>query len=62
MGHAGMRAALTYQHATSERDREIAAGIDKRIAAAQGKAAKPAKRKRRKKGDDGTAGSLARVG
>jgi hypothetical protein len=65
MGHASMRAALIYQHATSERDREIAAGIDKRIAAAKGKTAKPAKRKRRKKGDDGddgTAGSLARVG
>jgi hypothetical protein len=52
MGHASMRAALIYQHATSERDREIAAGIDKRIAAAQAKTAKPAKRKRRKKGDD----------
>lgn len=57
-----MRAALIYQHATSERDRAIAAGIDKRIEAAQGKTAKPAKRTRRKKGDDGTAGSLARVG
>ena len=62
MGHASLRAALIYQHATSERDREIAAGIDKRIEAAQGKTAKPEKRKRRKKGDDGTAGSLARVG
>jgi hypothetical protein len=26
-----MRAALIYQHATSERDREIAAAIDARI-------------------------------
>jgi integrase len=33
MGHASMRAALIYQHATSERDREIAAGIDRRLAA-----------------------------
>jgi integrase len=33
MGHSSMRAALIYQHATSEPDREIAAGIDKRIAA-----------------------------
>jgi integrase len=33
MGHASMRAALIYQHATSERDREIADGMDKRIAA-----------------------------
>jgi integrase len=31
MGHSSMRAALIYQHATSERDREIAAGIDARI-------------------------------
>jgi integrase len=32
MGHASMRAALIYQHATSERDREIAAAMDRRIA------------------------------
>jgi integrase len=32
MGHSSMRAALIYQHATSERDREIAEGIDRRIA------------------------------
>ncbi|MBM0228456.1 tyrosine-type recombinase/integrase [Micromonospora sicca] len=32
MGHATMRAALIYQHATSERDREIAFAIDRRIA------------------------------
>jgi integrase len=31
MGHASMRAALIYQHATSNRDREIAAAIDERI-------------------------------
>ena len=31
MGHASMRPALIYQHATSERDREIAAAIDARI-------------------------------
>jgi hypothetical protein len=34
MGHASMRAALIYQHATSKRDREIAAAIDERIGAA----------------------------
>jgi integrase len=34
MGHASMRAALIYQHATSERDREIAEGMDRRITAA----------------------------
>ena len=31
MGHASMRAALIYQHATSQRDREIAAALDVRI-------------------------------
>src|SRR5205814_10150301 len=52
MGHATMRAALIYQHATSERDREIADGIDQRIAKAQGKKASPPSkaRKRRRKG------------
>ena len=32
MGHSTVRAAMVYQHATSERDREIAEGMDKRIA------------------------------
>ncbi|WP_446211016.1 hypothetical protein [Micromonospora sp. IBSANI012] len=32
MGHATLRAALIYQHATSERDREIAQAMDRRIA------------------------------
>jgi integrase len=32
MGHGTMRAALIYQHATSERDREIASAMDRRIA------------------------------
>ncbi|GGJ93884.1 putative prophage phiRv2 integrase [Pilimelia anulata] len=36
MGHASMRAALIYQHATRERDAEIARGIDQRIARATG--------------------------
>ena len=36
MGHASMRAALIYQHATSERDQEIAAGMNKRIDKAGG--------------------------
>jgi integrase len=31
MGHGSMRAALIYQHATSERDREIATALDVRI-------------------------------
>jgi integrase len=32
MGHSTVRAALVYQHATSERDREIARSMDRRIA------------------------------
>jgi integrase len=43
MGHASMRAALIYQHATSERDREIADAMDTRIA----KQTRPAKRGKR---------------
>jgi hypothetical protein len=31
MGHGSMCAALIYQHATSERDREIAAALNLRI-------------------------------
>jgi hypothetical protein len=46
MGHSSMRAALIYQHATSERDREIAAEIDRRIAAQR-------KRSRGKRASDG---------
>jgi integrase len=60
MGQSSMRAALIYQHATSERDREIAAGMDRRIT---GQAGRKARRKRRgKKGDDGAAGESVRVG
>jgi hypothetical protein len=62
MGQSSMRAALIYQHATSERDREIADGMDRRIAGETGRKARR-KRSRKKKddGDDGTAGQLARV-
>jgi integrase len=56
MGHASMRAALIYQHANSERDREIAAGMDKRIARQRSKA-----KKGRRKPDD-PEGQLARAG
>ncbi|WP_344403779.1 tyrosine-type recombinase/integrase, partial [Catellatospora chokoriensis] len=31
MGHSSMRAALIYQHATRDRDKEIATGMDDRI-------------------------------
>jgi integrase len=37
MGHGSMRAALIYQHATSERDKEIADSLSARIEAAQAK-------------------------
>jgi integrase len=40
MGHASMRAALIYQHATSERDREIADAMDRRIAKQTGRKAR----------------------
>ena len=57
MGHASMRAALIYQHATSDRDREIADTMDKRITkgARAGKPAKDAggKRPKRSKPTDG---------
>ncbi len=33
LGHDSMRAALIYQHATSERDKEIAEAVSRRIAA-----------------------------
>lgn len=56
MGQAGMRAALIYQHATSERDQEIARNMDQRIR----KARKVAKI-RPKKPDDGATGALARI-
>jgi integrase len=36
MGHSSMRAALIYQHATREREREIASGIDKRLSTERG--------------------------
>jgi hypothetical protein len=56
-----MRAALIYQHATSERDREIAAGMDRRISDQTGRkdqpGRKPGKGKRSRKRDDGGEGS-----
>ncbi|KAB1142477.1 tyrosine-type recombinase/integrase [Micromonospora sp. AMSO12t] len=43
MGHASMRAALVYQHANSERDREIADAMDRRIVKQAKRAVAPAK-------------------
>jgi integrase len=66
MGHASMRAALIYQHATSERDREIAAEVSRRAIAARQKAEQEAKDKAKGQGgddpDDGQAGALVPVG
>jgi hypothetical protein len=62
IGRSSMRAALIYQHATSERDREIADGMDRRIAGETGgKSRKNERRKKRDDGDDGAADNLARV-
>lgn len=41
LGHASMRAALIYQHATPERDREIAKALGKRIGRPRTKGRKP---------------------
>jgi integrase len=55
MGHGSMRAALVYQHATSERDQEIAKALSRRARAARKKAKKKAKDKRDDQGEDGAA-------
>lgn len=51
-----MRAALIYQHATSGRDREIAKGMDRRIAEATVKPAKKGRKKAEKKRKGGRPG------
>jgi hypothetical protein len=63
MGHASMSAALIDQHATSDRDREIADGMERKITDYSGeKTGKGNRRKKKRdKGDDGSVGSLARV-
>jgi hypothetical protein len=66
MGHGSMRAAMIYQHATSERDREIADALSRRAAAARKKAKKQTRQKpkgqRGEDPDDGAAGALVPVG
>jgi integrase len=63
MGQSTVRAALIYQHATSERDREIAKRMDRRIAKQSGKngktgeGKKPTKRSRRRGPTNGPAQS-----
>ena len=63
MGHASMRAALIYQHATNERDREIADGMDRRIADQTGRRTRKAKRQRKPDDpDDGASGAMVPAG
>ncbi|MFI6979888.1 tyrosine-type recombinase/integrase [Embleya sp. NPDC050154] len=53
MGHASTRAAMIYQHATSERDHEIADALNDRIKAARGGSRpKSAKKSTRSSGGD----------
>jgi hypothetical protein len=60
-----MRAALIYQHATSKRDREIAAAIDERIGRAGDSygpsIAREARISQRRRGVDGTIAPLTRA-
>ncbi|SCL67507.1 Site-specific recombinase XerD [Micromonospora citrea] len=58
MGHASMRAALVYQHANSERDREIADAMDRRIVKQAKRSAAPAKASKTK--DKATKGKAAK--
>jgi hypothetical protein len=59
MGHDNPRAALIYQHASSEADQTIADALSMAVKAMQKKTRKP--RKPRRKPDDGAAGALAEV-
>ncbi|MCD0485352.1 site-specific integrase [Streptacidiphilus sp. ASG 303] len=52
MGHASVRAALVYQHATAERDRRIAEGIDAAVVEIRGRG--------RQRGDGPSGTELAR--
>ena len=49
MGHDDMRAAIIYQHASSEADQAIADRLSARVDKHRGKTAKDKKGKRRKK-------------
>ena len=55
MGHGSMRAALIYQHATSERDQEIAKAVSRRARAARKKAEKKPKKKANDEPDEDAA-------
>jgi integrase len=49
MGHGSMRAALIYQHATADRDREIAAELSRRASAVRKKSKKDTRKQPKKK-------------
>jgi hypothetical protein len=55
MGHASPRAALIYQHATSERDRLIADPVSKQIDQARGTGRKRGTKRKRPASDTGEA-------
>jgi integrase len=61
MGHGSMRAALIYQHATSERDQEVARAVSRRARAAREKAEKKTNDKTDDQGEDDEAGALVPV-
>jgi GAF domain-containing protein len=66
MGHGSSRAALIYQHATQDRDLEIAKEVSRRALAAREKARQEAKKKADEQDkavpDGGAAGVLVPVG
>jgi hypothetical protein len=55
MGHSSVRAALIYQHASRERDHEIAEQMNRNVE----KIRKPKKQKKRKGHAEGTPGEKA---
>lgn len=61
LGHGSARAALIYQHATSDRDLEIAHELSRLALAAREKAEQEAKDQADDQGEDGAAGVLAAV-
>jgi len=64
MGHDNPRAALIYQHATSEADHAIAKAVNAAVEQERKKTRKPRRRQARKRPDgpdDGAAGVLAKV-
>lgn len=59
IGHGSMRAALIYQHATTDRDRSIADALSERVDL--GRTEDRTAAKEAEDGEDGTAGALVHV-